>query len=206
MSIQFDIADVLAEVGLSFTIERMGVPLPDVVEYLTYTPNSQVTKPFVREHFLEVAFKSETQVASGDVITFVASGASYLVMNNTSDFFEDEIIRYLAVLYKTNVLLTIQRPQNTTQGYDTVFAFQDRHVHVQALVYAPLFGNVGEVNDTIGTYGKQKQELYLCSEYGVLANDRIVIEDTGEIFTVDAVIARRFPKVSVVNLTEDTRG
>jgi len=204
MSIQYDIADVLAEVGLSFTIERVGVPIPDVVEYLTYTPNSQVTKPFIREHFLEVAFESETQVVAGDIITFVASDDSYLVMNNSPDFFEDEVIRYLAVLYKTNVLVDMLRPQNTTVNYHTSHSFVSRHTAQKALIYAPLFGNVGDITD-IGMYSQEKNELYIPNAYGLRMGDRIVLQETDEVFAVTACIPRRYPNICFAMLSEDTR-
>ncbi|RLF28756.1 MAG: hypothetical protein DRN14_03620 [Thermoplasmata archaeon] len=206
MSIQYDIADVLEEVGLSFTIEHMGVPVPDVVEYLTYTPNTQVTKPFVREHFLEVAFRSDTSVLSGDIITFVVSGDSYLVMNNTPDFFENEIIRYLAVLYKTNVLIDILRPQHTTVGYNTQFDFVVVVSAQKALIYAPLFGNIGRVDPDAGSYALDKEELYTPIAYDLREVDRVRITGTSEFYQVNTVILRRFPAVAVSGLREDTRG
>lgn len=205
MSIQIDIADVLEEVGLSFNIERLGVAVDCDTEYLTYVPNTQVTKPFVREHFLETAFKSDTCVQNGDVLNFVVSGDSYLVMNNTPDFFENEIIRYLAVLYKTNVTIDILRPQNTTVGYNTSFNFTTIHSAKKALVYAPLFGNIGRIDDDAGAFGLDKHELYLPLGYGLKEIDRIQISGTSEYYRVDTVILRRFPNMVVAGLKEDTR-
>ena len=205
MSIQIDIADVLEEVGIAFSIERLGVDAGYDNEYLTYTPNTQVTKPFVREHFLETAFKSDTNVLGGDVLNFVVSGDSYLVMNNTPDFFENEIIRYLSVLYKTNVSLDILRPQNTTVGYDTTFAFSTIHTAQKALIYAPLFGNVGKVDDSVGSYGLDKHELYLPLDYGLKEADRVQISGTSLYYKVNTVILRRFPNIVVAGLIEDTR-
>ena len=205
MSIQIDISDVLAEVGVEFSIIRLGTGSVYDDEYLTYTPNTQVTKPFVREHFLEVSFKSDTSVLGGDILTFTVSGDSYLVMNNTPDFFEDEIIRYLAVLYKTNVTIAIQRAQNTTVGYNTTFGFTTQSSGVKALLYAPLFGNTGEVDDDIGSYSKDRQELYLPVGYSTKENDRILVSGTTESYKVETVILRRFPNIAVVRLGEDTR-
>jgi hypothetical protein len=205
MSIQYDIADVLEEVGLSFTVERLGVVIEEVTEYLTYTPNSQVTKPFIREHFLEVAFKSSTVVQTGDVITFVQSGDSYLVVNNTPDFFEDEIIRYLAVLYKTNVLVDILRPQNTTVNYHTSFSFTTLFSAQKVLIYAPMFGNASEVDADIGIFTQSKQELYLPVGYGVRVGDRISIPATSEYYTIAVTIPRRYPNICYAELAEDTR-
>ena len=205
MSIQFDIEDVLGEVGLEFSIERMGLATEFNSEFLTYTPNTQVTKPFVREHFLETTFKSNTNVLSGDILTFSVGGASYLVMNNTPDYFENEIIRYLAVLYKVNVSVDILRPQNTTVGYDTIFDFSTLYSEQKALMYAPLFGNVGRIDDEAGEYGLDKQELYMPLGYGIKEIDRIQISGTSEYYQVNSVILRRFPNIIVASLKEDTR-
>ena len=205
MSIQFDIEDVLGEVGLEFSIERMGLATEFNSEFLTYTPNTQVTKPFVREHFLETTFKSNTNVLSGDILTFSVGGASYLVMNNTPDYFENEIIRYLAVLYKVNVSVDILRPQNTTVGYDTIFDFSTLYSEQKALMYAPLFGNVGRIDDEAGEYGLDKQELYMPLGYGIKEIDRIQISGTSEYYQVNSVILRRFPNIIIASLKEDTR-
>lgn len=205
MSIQYDIEDVLEEVGLAFSIERMGVDAGFDSEFLTYTPNTQVTKPFVREHFLEITLKSDTNVLSGDILTFLVGGDSYLVMNNTSDFFENEVIRYLAVLYKVNVVLDILRPQNTTVGYNTSFDFLELYSEQKALIYAPLFGNVGRIDDEAGEYGLDKQELYLPVGYDIKEIDRIRISGTSEYYQVNSVILRRFPNIIVASLKEDTR-
>ena len=205
MSIQFDIEDVLGEVGLEFSIERMGLNAGYDFEFLTYTPNTQVTKPFVREHFLETTFKSDTNVLSGDILTFSIGGDSYLVMNNTPDYFENEIIRYLAVLYKVNTLVDILRPQNTTVGYDTTFDFSEVYSEQKALIYAPLFGNVGRIDDEAGEYGLDKQELYMPLGYGIKEIDRIRVSGTSEYYQVNSVIRRRFPSIIVASLKEDTR-
>ena len=203
MSFGPDIKETLQEIGTSFTILRTAGNITG--EYLYYKTNRQVTKPFVREHFLETAFKSDTNVVGGDVLNFVVSGDSYLVMNNTPDFFENEIIRYLAVLYKTNVLLDILSPLNVTTGYDTAFTFTTVHTSIKALIYAPLFGNVGKVDDSVGSFGLDKHELYLPIGYDLKAADRVQITGTSEYYKVDTVILRRFQNMIVANLVEYTR-
>ena len=203
MSIQLDISDVIAEVGVGFTITRQGIEL-DGVEYFTYTPNSQVTKPFVREHFLEVAFKSDTAVKTGDTITVGVSNDTYLVMNNTPDFFENEIIRHLAVLYKINAVADILRPQHTRIGYDTSFDFVVQYPSVPILIYAPLFGNVLGVNADVGTYSSSAFDLYISADYAIEVGDRMQITNV-EYYAVDVVIPRRFPNILVCGLSEDTR-
>ncbi|MCK5862448.1 MAG: hypothetical protein KAH38_08175 [Candidatus Hydrogenedentes bacterium] len=205
MSVYRDIADVIAEVGVSFTTERAGVSTGAATEYFTYTPNRQVTKPFVREHFLEAVLKSTTLVQPGDVIVTSVVGESFLCVNNTPDLFEDEIIRYLAVLYKTNVTVDILRATNTTVGYDTSMSFVAQHSAQKALLYAPLFGNVSDIDDDVGFSRGEKEELFISSVYGVQEHDRILINSTSEQYRVAAVIHRRYPGVSVVELEDDTR-
>lgn len=205
MSIQRDIADVIAEVGISFSIERLGVAIPNVKEYMTYTSNAQVTKPFVKEHFLEVAFISSTAVVPGDVVTLTSTSDSFLVMNSLPEFFEDEVIKYSGVLYKTNVVLNILRAQNTTVGYDTTFSFVEQHADVKALMYAPLFGNTDKIDEEVGTYSLDKNELYIPVGYGLKEMDRIHLTCTNENQQVDVIIPRRFPAINVCQLSEDTR-
>jgi len=205
MSIQIDIADVISEVGIAFTIARMNVEVPNVTEYLTYTPNSQVTKPFVREHFLEVAYKSDTVVLPGDVITFVVSGDSYLVVNNTPDFFENEIIRYLSVLYKVNVVIDLLRPHKDFSSYNTEFSFQAVASGIPLLIYAPLFGNTSGVDFDAGAYNVSKHDMYIPVGYNAHVGDRVYIPDTSEVFQITTIIPRRFPNIDVCMLSEDTR-
>ncbi len=205
MHLAKDIACTLANVGVAFTTERLGTATADDIEYFTYTPNTQVTKPFVREHFLETVFKSTTNVQNGDIIITTIAGDSYLCVNNTPDVLENEIIRYLAVLYKTNVLVDVLRPQNTTVGYDTSLAFATVHSSQKALIYAPLFGNKGEINEDIGFIQDEKEEMYISAGYGIKANDRVVVHGTSEKYIVSTVITRRYPGVAVLVLDEDTR-
>ena len=51
MSIGLDIKEVLSEVGNTITIVRTAGNVTG--EYTMYKPNAQVTKPFIREFFLE---------------------------------------------------------------------------------------------------------------------------------------------------------
>ena len=128
-----------------------------------------------------------------------------MCVNNTPDLFENEVIRYLAVLYKTNVLIDLLRPQNTTVGYDTTLDFAERYSAQKALIYAPVFGNKGEIDDNMGFVSDEKEELYIPDGYGVVVGDRIKIHDSTEQYLVSAVIPRRYPDISVLELSEDTR-
>ena len=64
-----DIKDVLEEIGTSFTILRPNSGELGT-EYLDYEMNRQVTKPFIREYFLEIVLPQDTNVIGGDIIQF----------------------------------------------------------------------------------------------------------------------------------------
>lgn len=204
MGIELDISDVFAEVGVAFTIERLGVPVGGT-EYLTYTANRQVTKPFVREYFLESVFTAFTDVQNGDVVTFIETGESFIVMNCTPDLFENNIIRYLAVLYKTNVLIDIYHPHNTTIGYNTTFDFQRTYASQKALIAEPLFGNIEAFDEHTGIYNLEKNQLFISLDYAIEEQDRVVIPSTNEVYRIESVVRRRFPNAIVADLGEDTR-
>lgn len=84
MSIGPDIDEVLDEIGTAFTIKRDS---GDVAGgYLDITPNTQVTKPFIREFFLEVMLSYNTTILPGEVLELDTSGDRYLTVNLTPAF------------------------------------------------------------------------------------------------------------------------
>ena len=86
-----DIKEALEESGTAFTILRDGGNLSG--EYCYWTPNKQVTKPFIREYFKEADLYWDTAALTGEVIRFDATGEIHLVMNMTPRIFENEIIQ-----------------------------------------------------------------------------------------------------------------
>ena len=117
MSIGPDLAEVYGEVGTSIRILK---PDGTIVlgEYLDFDINRQVTKPFIREFFMEASFTYITAVEGGDVVEFIVSGNKFLIMNLTAEFFENQIINNNAVLYKCNEMATIKRPTKADWGAD----------------------------------------------------------------------------------------
>jgi hypothetical protein len=204
MTIGPDIEEVLEEVGTGFTILRDSGNVSG--EFLDFEPNSQVTKPFIREFFLEAMLKYNTAVVSGDVIRFDTTGDCYMVMNFTPDLFENQIINYSAVLYKTNVHLAIYRSSIVQQSN-----YHDRTVWtlvksgVKALLTSPLYGSSLDEERELGALGLQMQELYVPLSIGIQTLDKIVVQETGEHWKVDSIKIRRFQAITVAELGEDTR-
>lgn len=204
MTIGPDIEEVLEEVGTSFTILRDSGNVTG--EYLDFEPNSQVTKPFIREFFLEAMLKYNTAVVSGDVIRFDVTQDCYMVMNFTPSMFENAVINYDAVLYKTNVHLAIYRA-TTVQDSN----YHDRTVwtliktNVKALLTSPLYGSSLDEDRELGALGLQMQEIYLPLSVGIQTLDKIVVLETGEHWKVDSIKLRRFVAITVAELGEDTR-
>lgn len=202
MTIGPDIEEVLEEECTSFTILRDSGNITG--EFLDFEPNTQVTKPFIREFFLEAILAYNTQVRDGDLIQFDVTGDIYLVMNFTAEMFENAVIDYSVVLYKTNVTLSIFRP-STVESPN----YHDRTVWtlvksgVRALLTSPLYGSELDEERELGALGLQMQELYINA--GIQTLDKIVVQETGEHYKVDSIKQRRFKTVKVAELGEDTR-
>jgi len=207
-----DIKDVFSEVGINYSIYRSG-EVTVSGEFLDWESNSQVTKPFIREFFLECTFAFDTVVDSGNVIQFLPSGElaggdKYMVMNKTPYLFENELVENAGVLYKINVSGELQRPSGeaewSTQTYHKQTAFNTIAVEVPALQTEPLFGGELEAEEELALLGIEKQDLYIPSSYGIKALDRYHTA-SGEYYMVESVKKRRFKGIDVVVLSEDTR-
>lgn len=202
MSIGPDIKEVLAEVGVKYTVLRDSGNVTG--EYLTYKQNAQVTKPFIREYFLEASLPYDTKVVSGDIIQFVKTSDTYIVMNSTPALFEDTIIKYETVLYKTNVLINVLRPSNVrnAQTYQMRTIWTSIKAQARALISVPMFGIDLDTNEELGLIGVGNYELYVPSSYGVQVLDRIRISYL-EYYRVETVKSRRYKDVDVLDIGED---
>lgn len=208
MSIGPDLAEVYGEVGTSIKIHK-----PDgttvLGEYLDFDINRQVTKPFIREFFIEAFFTYVTAAAGGDVVEFVVDGRKFLVMNLTPEFFENEVINNSAVLYKCNEVATIKRL--TKSGWDVDYkrgiTWPNVVADVPILLTERFFGTglgVVEPRDFM-EYDILDNQMYISAYYGVKPLDRVWLSDT-EFFQVDFVEKRKFEGVWSCVLSEDTRG
>ena len=202
MTIGPDIKEVLIEVGVGYTILRDSGNVTG--EYLTYKPNAQVTKPFIREYFLEGALSYDTRVVSGDIIQFTATEDCYIIMNNTPALFENVVIKYDAVLYKTNVIINLLRPSNVRnpQTLQMRTIWTTIKANAKALFASPMFGIDLDTNEELGLIGIGDHELYIPNSYGAKVLDRIRISST-EYYRVEVVKSRRYKDVDVLDIGED---
>jgi hypothetical protein len=205
MSIGPDIKEALQDVGTSFTI-LLPIPITES-EKLVSKGNSQATKPFIREFFLEATLAYDTQAISGAVIKATASAIPYLVMNKTPNIFEDEVIEYKAVLYKCNVsgeILRISGESDWNGQYQKTPVFQVIRANAYALQTEILAGSGILVDQEIGAISTDRQDLYVPYYYQIRELDRYQTV-SGENYLVKAVKKRLYDNIDVCELIPDQR-
>jgi hypothetical protein len=204
MTIGPDIKEAIVEVGTKYNIIRDAGDIPG--EYLDFESNAQVTKPFIREFFLEGQLTYDSQVVAGDTIQFTTTLKKYFIMNVTPEMFENTIISYQAVLYKTNEVVTIYRPseQRNVNTYLMETTWIPVETNRPILITAPLFGIDLETDEQLGLIGLQIHEVFVPTNYDIQVLDRFHLS-SGEYFRVEAIKKRRFEGVDVLEVGEDTR-
>ena len=205
MTIGPDIKEAIVEVGTGFTIIRDAGNIEG--EYLTHKSNAQVTKPFIREFFLEGTMQYDTDVVSGDIIEFDTTGTRYLVTHITPTLFENAVIRYETVLYQANVNVSIFRPTEVRDAhtYHMRTAWSTVKAAVDLVLTTPLFGQSLDGDTELGLLNVEMHEVYAPSSYGITYLDRIKILSTGEYWRVEAVRKYRYDGVDVIDVGEDVR-
>ena len=205
MTIGPDIKEAIQEVGTKFSIIRDGGNITG--EYLTHASNAQVTKPFIREFFLEGTMQYDTDAVGGDIIEFETTGKRYLVAHITPTLFENEVIRYEVVLYMANVVVSILRPFEVrdVSSYLMRTGWTVVKAGVSLTLTTPLFGQSLETDQEIGLLGIQSHEVYAPTSYGITYLDRIKILSTGEYWRVEAVRKYIYEGVNVIDVGEDVR-
>jgi hypothetical protein len=205
MTIGPDIEEVLDEVGTSFTILRDSGNVTGEKTY--YKSNSQVTKPFIREFFLEAWFSYNTEAVGGDYVQFNTTGDIYLVMNRTPQMFEDAIIKWDVVLYKCNVVIDILRPVES-DGWDANYQKPTTWQYIQeqryALITTPLYGHDLATDEELGYLGLEVHEMYAPLSFDIQTLDRIRLTSL-EYYRVETIKPRRYEGVNVFEIGEDTR-
>ena len=134
MTIGPDIKEVLSEVGTAFTIKRDSGDITG--EYLDFTPNTQVTKPFIREFFLEVMLSYDTELVAGDIVELNVPATPFMLMNFTPDMFENEVIKYDGVIYKCNVSGELLRFSGEANWPDSTYHKLEHLITVKSNCYA----------------------------------------------------------------------
>jgi len=171
-----------------------------------YDLNAQVTKPFIREFFLDAYFPYDTLAETGDVVQFDPDGRTFMVMNKTPDMLRNEPMEYGVVLYAANTSGEVWYSSGEAYNsqYHKVPVWLKRSVEAYALITEVLFGYGLESDEEIGYLGINKNELYIPHSYGIQPMDRFFI-NSGEYYMVTSVRTRRFPGVDVCEITTDNR-
>ena len=209
MTIGFDIKDVYREVGAAYAATRPGPGSSGEIEtgYLDFELNRQVTKPFIREYFIEASLPHDTIAGVGDVIEFTADGRKFLLMNLTPDLFENEVFEYQGVLYKCNILAgKLERfsGEEWDSNYKKDFVWDLIDDAIPALVTESLFGHSLETDVELGMLGLERHELYISASYGIKTLDRFT-PVSGEFYMVTTIKSRRYDGIDVAELETDTR-
>lgn len=205
MAIADDIKAAYIEVGTEYEVLK---PTGEQYsgEFLMAEGNSQVTKPFVREFFLEAALPFDSNAESGDLITFTETGIKYLVVTKTADLAENALIEHSTVLYKSNVSGELKRFSGESRDA------QLRIVPVWDTIRSPAYGTMveslygGELDEREAFVNQPiyRYEMYVPSAYGIKIDDRYS-PVSGEHFRVFQVKAWSFEGIDIALLEEDTR-
>lgn len=199
-----DIKLAYIEVGTSYDVIRNGVQIGSG-EFLVYELNAQVTKPFIREYFLEASIPYDSSGESGDILAF-SRGDKYILMNKTPFELENQVLEYSSVLYKANVSGEILRPSGeiwSDQTYHKIPVFSGEVSNCYALLTESLFRYELTEQD-FGQLTITKDEMYIPRYYGIQLNDRYS-PASGEYYKVSTIKTKGFLGVDVVELEEDTR-
>jgi hypothetical protein len=203
MTIGPDIKEALVEVGQAVIVtDRLSVD--HTPEFIYYKPNSQATKPFIREFFLEAWFSYDTPTLSGDLVKFVVTGTRYMLMNLTPFMFENTIIRMDGVLYKCNVEASLLRPREVRENYLTRTVWDVIASSMWCLLTTPLYGNQLDTGESLGQLGLEVHELYARDIFDIRVNDRVKVS-SDQYYRVESIKYRRFDGVTTYELGEDNR-
>lgn len=207
-----DLKEVLEDIGTSFVI-RKHVGNDVSGEYLDYDLNSQVTKPFIREFFLEAVFAYDTEVEAGDLVE-LSDGRTFLVMNHSPELFEDEISEYSSVLYKTNTTIRVERASGEARdshSYESTTVWECITSGESVLLVEKEFGSSLDRDSWVGQIAIEADMCYISGNVPIEPLDRIIEasdytgEDSDPWRRVEVVKTFDFDNVQVLHLTEDTR-
>ncbi len=138
MSLGSDLKETYEEIGIKVTVDG------NAEEYIDYAPNAQVTKPFIREFFIEGSIPYDTTQVVGSIVRFDIFNRDYMVMNLTPESLENEVYEYSGVYYMSNVSGEISRPSREAvwddETYQKKTSFETIQEDAYALMTEPLFG------------------------------------------------------------------
>ena len=200
-----DISEVINELGV--LIEILRIPT-NISEKIIYDMNSQATKPFIREFHRDGSFSSDTKIETGDILHVLKTEEYLMVMNKTPDMFEDEIVEYASVLYKTNLPSTakISRPSAAVRDadYNLTETWTDVVTRAYGVIADKLQGSNIDQEEPTGQIQIWAIEAFVPAAYGVKPLDRLYISAT-EYYKIEKVEKYRYPGIHALDLVEDTR-
>jgi hypothetical protein len=127
-------------------------------------------------------------------------------MNKTPEHFENDVILFQAVLYKTNVIVDLFRSsgEDWDANYLRAQNWHPIQTSLPVLITESLYGHDLETDEELGQIGLENHEMYIPSWVGVEILDRVEWT-SGEFYQVETIKARRYEGMDVVELGEDTR-
>lgn len=204
MSVGDDLKETFQDVGTSFTIIRESGDVTG--EYLIYEINRQVTKPFVREFFLEAELAYDSAVEAGDVVQ-LSDLRIFLVANKSPEHFENAIVEHQCVLYKCNVIngtLWRSSGEDWDSNYHKDYNWQIIASGERALMTEALYGHDLETDEELGQFGLENHEVYFRGDIDIIALDRWE-PFSGEFYMVTTIKRRRYEELTIVEVSMDTR-
>lgn len=212
MSIGPDIKEVLQELGVAFTIIRESGNITG--ERLDYDPNSQVTKPFIREHFLEVTFQYDTEAVAGDLIQFTTDSRKFIIVHLDPELFENQIIENSGVIYKANAIVNVTRPSGeTTDYYQTLTHWNEVKSNLPVVLVDKEYATrLDDEDQKVAQMDLKGLIMFAPASVGLLPHDRITVSGENltapsgdERYKVSYLESHSFRNVVRVFLEEDTR-
>lgn len=200
-----DISEVINELGVAVEILRTPT---NIAEKIIYDMNSQATKPFIREFHRDGSFSSDTKIESGDILHVLKTEEHLMVMNKTPDMFENEIVEYASVLYKTNFPSTAKiatpGPQVRGADYNLTESWIDTVAKAYGVIADKLQGSNIDQEEPTGQIQIWAIEAFVPASYDVKPLDRLYISAT-EYYKIEKVEKYRYPGILALDLVEDTR-
>lgn len=208
MSVGVDIKEALEEVGVAYTILRDSGDVEG--EYGLLEASSQTTKPLTLEHFRKSMIPYDTELATGDVVTFDVIDETFLATNMIPELFENAVAHYDAVFYKCNINSgELMRPSGETwddplDQYHKETEWETIKTGINAMQVAALYGSGLEAEEEIALLGLNKNEVLIQHSIGAQVLDRWQ-PASGEYYQVSVIETRRYPNIDVLIIEEDHR-
>ena len=201
-----DIEDMLQDIGTPYTILRSG-ETNILGEKCLYKLNKQVTKPFIREFFIEATLSYDTEVVAGDIIQFTNDSRTFIIATNTPRNFEGQAFDNQAVFYKCNVLGELKRHSGeiyNSQTYKKDQVWDSVKTDLYGLMTEEIFGNYLDQETRIGQVQNQALFLYVSSSEDIQSLDRFEAV-SGEYYKVEEIEKNIYPGIHICHLEVDTR-